>query len=197
MGTFCPLACFGGVGPRQPNFHLGWQGGTAMSDKLRRHHSIPKGRSPTKPCPNPRCKHEIFLTALECPRCKIQIRPEDRKLENIPCPYCREFIPAASENCPKCNRKIYRPRSVSKLGKPTTLPAPTIGKPTPDPPSSASQTPARADNRIDSPANRNIVTWADTFKIMLAVACAPIARSFLLYGLEAARSYLCLILSCA
>ena len=79
-----------------------------MPDILRRHESIKPGRSPTKPCPNPKCGNWLYLTDHECFRCGTIIPKEDRTPTNLPCPHCREFIPVDSTYCPKCGAQVYK-----------------------------------------------------------------------------------------
>lgn len=162
--------------------HLGWQGGTSMTNRLRRHQSIPRGRSPTRICPNPKCNNRLYLTDHQCKRCGTLIdKAADRTPDNVPCPHCREFIPFDSETCPKCKKPTYRPPPTPET-RPTVLPdrpwiptSPT--KKVSVPPPSIDKPPAVIpDNTQEKPSttplpsSENRITWMDSFKISIAVA---------------------------
>lgn len=92
-----------------------------MADRLRRYRGIPPDRSPTKPCPNPKCSNLLYLTDHECRRCGTVIPKQDRTPDNTPCPHCWEFIPADSQVCPKCGFPVYHPLPPEKESPPQTV----------------------------------------------------------------------------
>ena len=168
--------------------------GTAVAEKLRRHRSIPPGRSPTRPCPNPKCSNRIYLTGLECPRCKTQIPPEERNIDNIHCPECREFIPSDSEECPKCGHRIHpieTPRTRIQDDTTRKRYADDFVSERQKGESLRSAIAEKQEDQVTTEKVKKIgLTWSDALKISVAIAVSPFIHSLLSNTVEAVHPYL-------
>lgn len=181
-----------------------------MAKRLRRHQSIPREHSPTKPCPNPKCRYKLYLTDHECSRCGTIIKREERTPDNLHCPHCREFIPTNSKACPKCGKQVYKlpltPKSsptklppdnwripLSPTKKVSVLPKNEVPAASPSPPasdlSSSTSDSIQAQFPTSPPSNQNSITWLDAFKISIAVAVAPFIHALLANISETVQPY--------